>query len=636
MLLRLGLAWGAVAVLAAGPAWAAPSDAPHARVGEAIDLVRAVERVADGPARVDAELRSCASLESAPASCATVETCRRALIETFDGLVAEEGSRFVRLTVARARSLLADAVFALGPVLDSACREGGVPRTTPRLRVGVDGQTLRLRPVQALRPGRRYALEVAGLPASGLEATMSTFTARPSPERAVEEVEELSRGWALLQKLADEPGDRSEGSAQGWVQIRLPKVLDGATLAGLRARVVPERLAGSEPGFALVGRWRVVDPRVELRSARAALWSTPCAGLELKPTEEAPHVLGGAYPSRSLLDGRPTTAPVLFSPPDPFRTSGPVVVLVDGFTGSAHLAMQRHARALTRRGLGVLAIDLPLHGARGADYHAFLSLEDPAQFAAHLRQATTDVMAIVRAVAECPLRMPGGRSFRASSVAYAGYSMGAMVGALVRAVEPELGATALFAPAGDLADWLKIRLVQLLTELPYVRCLGGSDHEASCFPDGVCTAPGVCTLDPHLFWLTESLETAFATALAPAEPLAFATLRTGAASAAPLLLATGGRDGVLHIRLQERLVEAYGMHRAGPNRWRGPRSHRIHWPDLGHELVDDPAVRSAAYAFLESGGRSVSRPEEGVSGESTAGGAAGGRPEAVDAPQKNR
>lgn len=604
------------------------------RVAEAIELARAVVIAADAKAPVDAGLRSCASLQSEPSSCPTAEACRQALVETFDRLVPEEESRFVRLTVARARSLVADAVFALGPLLDSACRDALGSQTTPRLHVGVDGQTLRLRPVRALRPGRRYALEIAGLPADALEA--STFTARPAPERALEEIEELSRGWALLQKLADEPGGGSAGSAQGWVQVRLPEALDGATLAGLRARVVPERLAGTEPGFAVVGRLRAEDPRVELESARASLWSTPCAALELKPAENTPDILRGAYPSRNLLDGSPTTVPVLFSPPDPLRTSGPVVVLVDGFTGSARLAMKRHAQALTRRGLGVLAIDLPLHGARGADYHAFLSLEAPAQLAAHLRQATTDVMAIVRAVAECPLRMPGGHSFRASSVAYAGYSMGAMVGASLRAVEPELGATVLFAPAGDLADWLKIRLAQLLTDLPYVRCLGGSDHEAGCFPDGVCAPPGVCTLDPYLFWLTDSLETAFATALASAEPLAFATLRTGEASTAPLLLVTGGRDGVLHTRLQERLVEAYGMHRAGPNRWRGPRSHRLHWPDLGHELVDDAAVRSAAYAFLESGGRRVGRPGGVVSAPSTAQGEAGAGPEAVDETQKNR
>jgi hypothetical protein len=213
-------------------------------------------------------------------------------------------------------------------------------------------------------------------------------------------------------------------------------------------------------------------------------------------------------------------------------------------------------------------------------------------------------MAAVRAALHCGVVLPDGKRVQPKEVLYLGYSLGTMVGILARSVEPELGTAVLFAPGGDISGWLMLQLTPRFSA-PYVSCLGGPQHGESCFPSGLCAAPGVCTMDPHLYQLASLLELPYALAGAGADPLELAVERTGRASKARALLLTGAEDGVLHPMLATRLGDALGQKAYGPHRYRGPRTLRIDWPHLGHELVQDPAVRAVAYEFLASRGRRI-------------------------------
>jgi hypothetical protein len=172
-----------------------------------------------------------------------------------------------------------------------------------------------------------------------------------------------------------------------------------------------------------------------------------------------------------------------------------------------------------------------------------------------------------------------------------------MIGTIARALEPDLGATVLLAPGGDLPAWLGIRVAHELGSSMLV-CIGGPDDGRSCLERRACASPGVCYPDPSMLELSDGTRLLYALATAGGEPLAFAGTRGPDASQAPLLLLTGGTDAVLPPHLATRLAAAYGMDPVTPGRWQGRDRTLVQWPALGHELSSVDGVRTQAYDFL--------------------------------------
>jgi hypothetical protein len=301
---------------------------------------------------------------------------------------------------------------------------------------------------------------------------------------------------------------------------------------------------------------------------------------------------------------QPLALPYLLALPPDARTTTPLVVLLDGHAGSASRILGKHAAALTERGLAVLAVELPFHGARATPGRDFLDPGDPAALGRNVRQASVDVLAAIEHASRCGLPLPDGARLRPPAVRYLGYSLGAMVGSIVRSVEPRLGTTVLVAPGGDILGWLLLRVAPMVGAT-YVSCLGGTQEGESCIADGQCRPPGVCMVDPFLDRFHLLIALPYEIAAAGADPLSYATHRTGVASKGRLLIITGGEDAALHALLATRLADANRMRPTAPHQRVGPRSRLVQWPELGHELVDRPGVRAQITAFLASDGRDV-------------------------------
>ncbi|MBM4267309.1 MAG: hypothetical protein FJ144_11990 [Deltaproteobacteria bacterium] len=650
------VAWSAAAALAGAPAFAAPPlESSPAAVAYRVEQVTGRARDLAGVLQIGAErldaLDVCDGASRALAACdaAFARACAGAIAGLYGAL--ENGDE-ARDPYARAVAWTLAAESADGALrLSSAAQafEAGecsrialAPGIATQTLVLSDRRTLRLRPVVPLRAGRRYALVVEGLAPEEMASVRDSVVPRPSDGRI--EVPSESYAGPLASALGEDAGEidvaasvalarRLESgiaqmpaiAATPGVQIRLPKSLRAEDLARLRARFVPAKAAAEEKGATVVVL-SVLDGRAGLREYRKRLSSLACNDRPAQALDRE-DVLGaygggvaliarGTYVSLDVRGEKGSAPPLgvtaeaapgvelpyLLALPEGFGPETPLVLGVDGHTGKAVRVLRRHAADLARRGLGLLAIDMPEHGERGDDPKGFLDVMDPIGVARNLRQSSVDVMAAVRTALHCGLVLPDGAKLRPRELLYLGYSMGAMIGILTRAVEPDLGTMALFAPAGDVPGWLMLQVTPGLHAV-YVSCLGGPEHGKSCFPDGQCEPPGRCGVDPYLAQLSTLLEQPYGLAAGGADPLEFARSRTGEASDARLLLLTGAQDAVLYDVLQSRLGDAFGMHPAADGTFRGPRSIRLHWPNLGHELVDREEVRAAAYEFLLSRGR---------------------------------
>ncbi len=283
--------------------------------------------------------------------------------------------------------------------------------------------------------------------------------------------------------------------------------------------------------------------------------------------------------------------------PESAGPATPVVLTVDGHAGRAERMLRRFASALTTRGIALVAIDLPEHGARGSGGAGFFEPLDPARLGAHLLESVVDVVAAVHALRTCGVPLAAGERLRPERVGYLGYSLGAMVGVMARSVEPALGAMVALAPGGDVTGWLMLHISSRLGA-SFMTCLDGPDHGHSCQMDGRCTAPGLCAVDPFQWEFASRVALPYALAGGGVDPLAFTSRRTGATSHGPLLLIGGGRDYVIYPGLMGHLTDGLGLHPVAEGVRRGPRAQQVQWPDLGHDLIEQPAVREQAAAFL--------------------------------------
>lgn len=647
------------ALLLAAPGVAAALDPP------------AQDSVAATCAQVDAALALAGDLAGAlalPAAelepsrrckeeCATVAaceaaggTCQESLGRLFDAARTsrEDEDPLRRAARARLASEIADAAMRFGAARDAAaagaCGRASPPGTIPaRVVLFPDARTLRFRPLVVLPGGRRFALVLEGGDADERRALHDSAWPRPLegglgiPKDAFAEAVvpylrregssiDAERAETLFERLEEIVRSSPGLPGNAGVQVSLAEPLEGTRLASLRSWFAP--LGAADEGSA-VATFRTLDARASLRELRERLSDLECPAQPARdfPEKQVPGgrqpsvaaYVEGVYPSIDLAAGdRPTTQPYVLALPRRLDDATPLVVAVDGHGGRAVRTLRYQAEGLTSRGLAVMAVELPAHGLRASPGEEFLDPFDPAPLAANLRQSALDTSAAIRAVRRCGIRLPDGRVYRPREVLFLGYSVGAMVGVLVRSVEPELGTTVLLAGAGDLSGWLTTQIGPRLGA-GFVTCLGGTGHGASCIPAGRCLPPGACTMDPFTYFLAESLALPIALATAGTDPLDFARARTGPASKAPLLLLTGGNDVILHALLATRLADAYGMQPTGaPHRRRGPHSRHVQWPELGHELATVPGVLEQAHDFLLSRGRKRPSPAAPPAAQPTA------------------
>jgi dienelactone hydrolase len=157
----------------------------------------------------------------------------------------------------------------------------------------------------------------------------------------------------------------------------------------------------------------------------------------------------GVWARRFELTSRGDRVPGLLLLPAEHAAPCPVVLLQHGAGGSKHSDYLDAARLpWVRRGVAVASIDFPLHGERssaklGAELLATLaSAGRPvpptggALYAEFARQAVCDLARTLDALALVP-ELDTGRS------AYAGFSLGAILGALFCAADPRPRAAAL-------------------------------------------------------------------------------------------------------------------------------------------------------------------------------------------------
>lgn len=650
----VGIALFGVSVGHAAPAWAADA-APQASIdalGEDLTTALTVGRDLAGvfaiPASVIAATTACDGVVARLRRCEPDETCLPALVALYDASVqarATASDPFARRALARVTTELGDVLPRLGAASDQAragrcgtvAEEGAVPA---RLRLDADLRIARLSPLVTLRGGRRYALRARGIPPATATALAESVVPRMVEGRT--EIPPGSLRAPLDALLAEAPAGidvsrvretaaRVESDANGLpglpglavLQVTFPEPPSGTALAGLRLSFVPA--SRGEDG-ARVAVFEVLDGRAGLVAYRRRLDGLSCsakAAVEADPKAVfgiAPPGFGGLfsgrYPSLDIGGGEGATRilgvaadaarvvdlPYRLAVPEGALPETPLVILVDGHMGSAVRSLRNHAAGLLARGLAVLALELPEHGERDTPDGEFADRFDPVPVNRNLRQSAVDVAAMVHLLRDCGLELPDGRRLRPAEISYLGYSLGAMVGVLAHGIEDRLGPTVLLAGAGDFPGWLMLQLIPRLGA-GLVSCVGGPEHGRSCFPAGTCAAPGRCTVDPMLFWLTEGFRPLYTLLSAGADPVEFASRRTGPASTAPVLLLTGGKDIILYPLLATRLSDAYDMRPIGAGVRAGPRSTRLHFPDRGHEMVSAPEVREVAYDFLARGGK---------------------------------
>ena len=139
------------------------------------------------------------------------------------------------------------------------------------------------------------------------------------------------------------------------------------------------------------------------------------------------HVGGARVPGALLL---PTAAAPV-----------PAALLLHGYSASKDLMLESAGRALLRRGVASLAIDLPMHGERDQAVDDSL-FRNPLGLVRHWQSALEECRLALRYLGERP-DIDGAR------LSLIGYSLGAYLGAVVAAREPAVRALVL-AAGGDL------------------------------------------------------------------------------------------------------------------------------------------------------------------------------------------
>jgi pimeloyl-ACP methyl ester carboxylesterase len=119
----------------------------------------------------------------------------------------------------------------------------------------------------------------------------------------------------------------------------------------------------------------------------------------------------------------------------------PAALLLHGYSASKDLMTESAGRALLRRGVASLAIDLPMHGERDAPTDRSL-FQNPLGLVRHWQSALEECRLALRYLEQRP-DVDGAR------LSLVGYSLGAFLGSIVAAREPSVRALVL-AAGGDL------------------------------------------------------------------------------------------------------------------------------------------------------------------------------------------
>lgn len=444
-------------------------------------------------------------------------------------------------------------------------------------------------PLPALPAGRWWRLEVT--PELPREAPASAAELAATARR------EAIDG-RLDATLGEEVMDLAASLEEDALKVRNVPVLAGErivleapiTAAALRAHVA--RFVPAKKGAP--GAFRVADAAAILRRKRARLSRLRCEAVRLQPENDgdwsgeyaAP---GGALPLRLRLSAAQDPA-------------APLVIAVDGLTGSMKRFLAEVGESLTGRGLNVLAVELPRHGVR-SDGSPYLDPADPSALAEILVSGVLDVMAALRQVRECGLLFPDGERLAPLDLRYLGFSLGGMTGVLLRAAEPYVSRMAWVAPSADLADWLLLQAARA-RGVPLVSCAGGPDSGTDCFGHGRCAAPGVCAVDPLLDLLGRQLRYPWLVAAAGADPADYAATPAGDAE---VLIVSGSADGILHPRQTRRLTDILGPASESGSVLSGAGWQRHEFEGLGHGLLGYPEVAARVFDFLASPGDAPSR-----------------------------
>ena len=119
----------------------------------------------------------------------------------------------------------------------------------------------------------------------------------------------------------------------------------------------------------------------------------------------------------------------------------PAALLLHGFSNRKEVMADSVGRALLRRGVASLAIDLPMHGTRGNPFE-LQSLRNPLEIVRLWRLALREAALSVRF-------LQGRADIDAGRVAIVGYSLGSFLSLMLAASEPDVGPVVL-AAGGDL------------------------------------------------------------------------------------------------------------------------------------------------------------------------------------------
>ncbi|MEP6689843.1 MAG: alpha/beta hydrolase [Gemmatimonadaceae bacterium] len=141
---------------------------------------------------------------------------------------------------------------------------------------------------------------------------------------------------------------------------------------------------------------------------------------------------GGRVPAILLLPNRPSASA---------RT--PAALLLHGYTSRKEAMADTLGSALLACGVASLAIDLPMHGERGAPIES-LSFRNPLDLVRQWRAALDESRLALRYLAE-------RAEVDAARLGLVGYSLGSFLGVIVAAGEPSVRAVTL-AAGGDLPD----------------------------------------------------------------------------------------------------------------------------------------------------------------------------------------
>jgi pimeloyl-ACP methyl ester carboxylesterase len=593
-----------------GPPHGASLDATRENVGHIVNLLR---RQGTGLGLEDSlvdGVKDCDRWQTEACDASAARACSDSLARVFDALAPDlpeiplaadggdviEGAR--RSAAMEVAGTLSRISWLTRPTPDSDCRRVAPGTMVPaELVLHADLRTFDLRPLVPLEAGGRYRVLASGMSAehrARLAASLRRDTDPRARKRELEATfappEAEGAGQidvaALRQLLTAISGASVSGGKAGvlsGVQATVNRPWRGAELASLRLGF---EAGAAEEGEESVGEIETLDPTREISRPEA-----PCRVLSAGHSSD-PDILAG----RATVRSQGEQVSFLLALPTGADATTALVIGIDGHQGSAARMMERHRSGVVGRGMALLTLDIPFHGDRARSGVDFVPLLDPAQLTSNFRQAVAEILSVIADARGCGFELGESRHWKPSEIRYLGYSLGSLLGTAVRAMDPELGATVLLAPGGDLFSWLQLRIGPEVGTT-FVRCLGGPTAGEPCHATGACQAPGVCIVAPDYAAMVRLLEHAWGRATARAEPLAFASLRRGG-SRAPLLLIVGREDPVFHPALVRRLADAYEMRPTAPGVLRGPGSTMAVWPDQMHDL-DSPPIQAQAYGFLE-------------------------------------